>query len=641
MKRWLHQGKLRYIAALCLTIGLFVSYQLLPAEGGDLYPKSILIRLEDIGPGGQYSGMDNLGKLRAVLELLAEHQTAYQLAVIPRWLDYPADGTVYDRRLDGREDPYIEAFDQLLTYAQQHGGVIGMHGYTHQVGSVRRADGHHESAIGNEFNVPDVPETQTEAFAAERVKQGYDIMHRAGFEPRFWEAPHYHTTAVQDEVFRGMFGIQYQDNVNLLPGAVHPLYVEGRQTAVAASPLGSVYVPTPYSFIPYNRDADLILKQLGKTERLPSFFYHPFLEFKHLVQAFDEEGQPVMKDGLPVYHYPAKSKSNLQKLLSEIENKGYNFVSITDLVPFTPSQSVSLLPGNQWRTGDVTGDGVVDIVEWNRSDGEVTVQPGKYDGLRSDSLPEAKVWSRISYGAGDQMVLCDKGRNGRSDLWIMRASGKLEEYRNLNGQFTPVRSWLTGMKNWSELYALRREGDTVVLAGVAGTGSETRIEGVAVTGNQLKPLEAKAWPKKTDSLLQVVDTDAKGLDDLLVSTRKRGRFTKMWAESGGGEWRTSTVTYELPVTPAGQWRIADTNGDGKLDVIVWDAAHGKYSIFEQVEDGEFRYLAEYGPWGSPNAQLIISDFDGNGKKDLGLITPSERKLDIALSFQSTVYPYVR
>ncbi|MDF2668471.1 MAG: hypothetical protein K0R67_777, partial [Paenibacillus sp.] len=360
-----HKSKkrIRIVVITLLMIFSFNSIPYISAVGTDNQPKYILLRLEDIGPGGQYEGPEQLGKLRAVIELLKEYKVHYQMAVIPRWIEIPKDGKRYDISLDKTDDPYVAAFVSLLKQAESNGAVIGMHGYTHQVGDVRRDDGQHESGIGNEFNVSNVEETKSTRFAQQRVEEAIQIFEGINIRPKFWEAPHYQTTPEQDEVFRCFFGLHYQADMFKNRNPVSAQYSTARNTRVGETSLGAVNVPTPLSYIPYNRDADIILKQLDQSDRLPSFFFHPFLEFKHLTPVLDANGAPVLQDGLPLYRYPAKSKSILTKLLIQLEQKGYKFIPITDYIPFTPAQSVRIegMSEKNIQIADVTGDGQADV----------------------------------------------------------------------------------------------------------------------------------------------------------------------------------------------------------------------------------------------------------------------------------------
>jgi hypothetical protein len=412
---------IRYALAAIVIGVLATVYHIFTVEGGSTAPKLVMIRMEDIGPGGEYDSLERLGKLRAVFDYLTKHDVPFHMAIIPRWNNITPDGTRYDTALNQTDDPYVQSFDLVLKQAIRDGAVAGMHGYTHQVGYVRRDDGHHESGIGNEFNVPDVLPTMTTEYAIERVSEGMKIMESADIRPMFWEVPHYHSTPEQDNVFRSFFGLHYQAEVQMNRNAPQALYLTNRNTGFGASSLGAAYVPTPFDYIAYNKDEKVILDRLGKSNNIGSFFYHPFLEFKHLLPVLDEAGEPLLRDGIPVFTYPVQIKSTLQKLIAGIETKGYSFYSILDYVPFTPAHSVPLKARGKDNgaaaaakagkgasrsvkepqdtmvlLGDVSGDGQTDTVRWDHASGDIYVTACDFRTQRNTRQQPVQIWSFTS-----------------------------------------------------------------------------------------------------------------------------------------------------------------------------------------------------------------------------------------------------
>lgn len=106
-------------------------------------------------------------------------------------------------------------------------------------------------------------------------------------------------------------------------------------------------------------------------------------------------------------------------------------------------------------------------------------------------------------------------------------------------------------------------------------------------------------------------------------------------DTAGFGWKVTKVELGLPVED-GTIRFGDFNGDGREGAVRWDPATMPYTVYLKEDDGEWKFLSTFGPWGKPGARLklVVADFDGNGKSDLGLIDLSEGTLDVALSFQS-------
>ncbi|WP_164821276.1 DUF2334 domain-containing protein [Paenibacillus koleovorans] len=628
--------KFRILLLVGLLAGVFSSVTYMSALGNDNEERIILMRLEDIGPGGQYEGPEQLGKLRAVLEMLQAHGVRYQMAIIPRWVNVNKDGARYDVSLDRQDNPYASSFVSLLKSAVAGGAVIGMHGYTHQVGDVFRTDGHQESGIGNEFDVIDVEATKTPGFAKQRVDEAIRLFKSIGLQPQFWEAPHYHTKAEQDAVFRCYFGLNYQADVQKNRNAAHPQYTTSRNYGFGESSLGSINVPTPLSYIPYNRGAEFILNQLEKGGRLPSFFYHPFLEFKHLEPVLDAQGKPVVRDGLPEYVYPAKPKSILQNLLPALQQKGYRFISINDFVPFTPGKSVALaqpMDGKNVQLADVTGDGQSDVVQWAVDRGELLVKRGAFGGYRNEPIGEETVWASIPLGAGDVWTLYDGNNDGLSDLWVMRSNGTLESYRSTGKMFVPYRSWKTGVSGMTNLVALNEQSDGFVLAG--SNKERTKLEAVSVQGDTVRAFEPIVWKKKPSQLVPG-DLDGDGKEELVSPFEQTSRWLQLSPNLATGRWEREAPPLELPTVENGIVRLADFNGDGAQDVLFWDRKSQTFSVYVQVGKNRFRYLSKLGPWGPTKGRLIVSDLNGDGRKDLAIVNATEPYLDTAMSWESKV-----
>lgn len=624
----------RYLLAFLLVTAGGTVYHLMTVSGEQSDPRFVLLRLEDIGPGGQYDSVDKLGKLRAVLEYLGDEGVHYHLGVIPKWVNYSENGEIYNRSIDQTDDEYVAALVRLLHQAEGNGGIVGMHGYTHQVGETKRTDGQQETGIGNEFSIAGLPETDTLEYADNRIREGLKLFRAAEITPDFWETPHYHTSSELQKVFRSYFGLIYE-NVPENPNQPAMQFVKDGNQRYGAASLASAYIPTPFSFIPYNRDERLILDQLGKSNRIPSFFYHPFLEFKHLLPVYDENGNQEVRDGLPEYRYPDKNRSNLQKLVSEIKERGYKFYSIHDYIPFTPGRGVNLVAGQSdaVRLGDVTGDRQTDIVEWNAKTGDVLMTEGSFRGFRNDSRPGSEVWATIPYRKGDRFVLADQNNDGRADLWIIRSSGAVNVYRSDKDRFTLSQSFNLPEKAlpWENTYVIKQRDGSLVLAGTEAEGSQ--LYAYVFRNGSWLPVEPLKWRPGIFQSLQVVRSEENGSERFFAARANSGSGVSLEVESGKPVWKITKHNFKLPFTDD-EMLLGDYNGDGLEDVIVWNRQQKTGTVFQQTKEKEFVKLSSFGPWGDEGGRLIVNDFDGNGKADLGMFGPDGRILDIACSFES-------
>lgn len=625
---------LRYVIAgivsLCLYIGL---YHIITVEGADNNPRFMMLRLEDIGPGGYYSTPEGLGKLRAVFDYLHQQHVHYSMAVVPRWINISQDGIRYDRAIDQLDDDYIQAFDRILRDAEEHGGSIGMHGYTHQVGDVHREDGHQASGLGNEFNVIDMPETATTAFAEQRVQEGYRRFRLANLSPHFWEAPHYHTTPEQDKVFRSHFGLFYQPDVTIDPNPPAAQYENVLNKGFGNTSLGNVFVPTTLSYIPSGKDEKFILNQMGKMERINSFFYHPFLEFSHLVPVVDDGGEQILQDGIPQYQYAGENKSVLQRLITQIHLKGYPFYSIHDYVPFAPS--VSLKVGSMKSTlvqiGSVSGRNQNDIVTWDKKTSNLSVIQAQYTGLRNENQPAPQVWTSLPYADGSAFTLNGMNDRNKKGLWVIRPSGKLESYSSNGTTFERQQSWTIPAKRWFDLYELRQPNGDCILAGQSKDRSQ--LLGVYLHGGKVKEIKPYTFRSNSSRELLVRNSRNEDSQRLFLFKENTSQGVEFELDTTNMQWKLNKVSLNIP-DELGGVRFGDFNGDGKEDILRSDTNNLTNRVYLQTTENEYRLLSVFGPWGRANGRLTVADFDGNGKVDIAMLPNDAGQLDVALSYQS-------
>ncbi|MBP1967798.1 DUF2334 domain-containing protein [Paenibacillus aceris] len=626
-------GWLRYGIAGLVSCGLFLGlYHMMTVEGADNNPRFMMFRLEDIGPGGYYSSLEGLGKLRAVLTFLDEQQVHFSMAVVPRWINITAEGARYDKSIDQLDDSYIQAFNKVIKDASEHRATIGMHGYTHQAGEVHREDGHQASGIGNEFNVSDLPETSTTAFAESRVKEGLARFRKAGITPHFWEAPHYHTAPEQDKVFRSYFGLQYQPDVTIDPNPPVARYENIVNKGYGNSSLGSVYVPTTLSYIPNGKDEKFILNQLSVAGRIYSFFYHPYLEFSHLEPTLDEYGVPVIQDGIPSYHYEGDNKSVLQRLITQIHGKGYPFYSIHDYVPFTPAErvKVGISKTTQVQIGTVSGRDQMDIVTWDKQAGAVSVVEGQFKELRNDRQPASRPWAAIPYSDGSAFSLNSRIDDKKKGLWIVRPTGKLEAYASTGSSFKRSQEWPIPANRWYDLYELRQPNGDCILAGQSQDRS--KLLGIYLHKGEVKIIKPYIF-KSNSSRDLIVRNVLRDQQKLMLFKENTSQGVEFELDQATMQWKLGKVELDIP-DELGSIRFGDFNGDGKEDILRWDPKNLTNRVYQQTEDHTYKLLSIFGPWGKANGRLSVADFDGNGKADIAMYPNDDGFLDVALSFQS-------
>lgn len=261
--------------------------------------KISLIRLEDISPGGYYSDSANLEKLRIISDFLSSRGVTFHIAWIPRHID-PSSG--YDCDPASNNSLYASEFIYTLDYLVDHGGIVGLHGYTHQYKNTRTGEGY-EFFSTTELKVPSSPK-----YARKRIEKSIESANTLGIKYYFFECPHYAASPNQLKEIEKYFQYIYQPNLDYNIKTNNGLVIKQNNV---------YYVPTPLGY--YNKGNNIIDKLNTINDKtLASFFFHPMIEFKYI--NLDENGE-----------YEYSNESPLHNIVDAFEKKGYKFESILNL----------------------------------------------------------------------------------------------------------------------------------------------------------------------------------------------------------------------------------------------------------------------------------------------------------------------
>lgn len=621
------------IAATVIVTVTVLLYQL-TFTGENIYPNTnkqhAMIRLEDIGPGGVYGSLEGLGKLRAVMEYIQTKNIPYHIAVIPRWVSIGADGTWKERGIDDpNPDSVVSHLIKLLQEGEKHGAILGMHGYSHQYGETANAGNNQISGTGNEFKVKGEPETKERSYAAERITQSIAAFEQAGLQPMFWETPHYHDTRGQEKVFRSFIGILYQPDFFSLR-TLKDINVYDTKNTYGQSSLGSIYVPTTYSYVKDEKSVDQILSKAAKTNGLASLYLHPFLEFPYLEEQVGVDGKQLIKDGLPVFKYKEDgSRSYLHRLLDDFENEGYRWMSLHDMIPFSPAHRVTLPRTNtqQILLGDVTGQGHTDVIVVEKH--RVLVVPQTYKLPRNRPQTASQVWLNHTFLSEEELILSDWNNDGKQDLISYnKKTGELRvSFADESCFLAPV---LLGKlsSGLQDLKKIQSEKDSGLIA-----KQKEQIIFIHFVNNKLVISKVQSsFPKDSD--LYIGQFESSFQNDILCVSRKDRRVSVLY-DNGNGQYTQSKIEW-INLSPGDQILVGDPNGDRKSDLIIYTSKTGVWQIYENKGNHQFVPLDnDFGPWAHGKGRIgIVADFDGNGKTDIGSYDNSENVLDIALSFRS-------
>lgn len=270
---------------------------------------SAYIRLEDIVADGtdtqskpNYT-VENLEKLRYTAEYLYNKGEEYYIAWVPVYSN-PATGIWND--VSVTFNLYNAYFVYTLDYMADHGGHIGLHGYTHQYGNDK-------SCVGYEWG-PNTPYTHQQQM--QRMIYAKEACHRLGYTEEFFEFPHYGATSQQLKMAENYFDIIYQS---------YPKQTLLNQlTYTTQSNKKVYYVPTPADYVRHITDLNGILDRLSnsmKNNYTMSLFYHPVLDIKEITTT-------NTNDGTRLWYY--SDQGILPIIIEYMTSKNYKFDKIKE-----------------------------------------------------------------------------------------------------------------------------------------------------------------------------------------------------------------------------------------------------------------------------------------------------------------------
>jgi hypothetical protein len=109
------------------------------------------------------------------------------------------------------------------------------------------------------------------------------------------------------------------------------------------------------------------------------------------------------------------------------------------------------------------------------------------------------------------------------------------------------------------------------------------------------------------------------------------QFTRRAAETLAGSFKKGQFQV-LPLSKTAkarrglQW--ADANGDGRVDLLVAEPESGKLSVYFQKADGSIASPRTF-PSLAGVSDVAVSDWDGDGKPEIFLLSPDERQVAVA------------
>jgi hypothetical protein len=289
------------------TINLFYNRDEVLYKGEQKGNRPALIRLEDVTAGAVYGSPENLEKLRIIGDMFFSKNICFHIAWIPRYVN---PGENIDNDLIQNYSIYNCDFIYTLDYLISKGGIVGLHGYTHQYGN-------EESAVGSEFTSDRLT---TEKEIRERVEKSINTANTLNIPYSFFETPHYAATKFQIGIIEEYFHYIYEGYCYDICHSYKP----------CVSPINkkTIFVPTPLDYVEGDKknSDDLMLLKIKLLPRfiLASLFYHAFLEFPYINILRKENGYPS---------YEYKENSLLNNIIKALLNKKCVFTGISEIKP--------------------------------------------------------------------------------------------------------------------------------------------------------------------------------------------------------------------------------------------------------------------------------------------------------------------
>lgn len=269
-------------------------------------------------------------------------------------------------------------------------------------------------------------------------------------------------------------------------------------------------------------------------------------------------------------------------------------------------------------TGDLNGDGYPDIVIGNQGSytgNQVSVLLNNGDGtfkIPVDYSPDANS-EFITYS----IAIGDATDDGKADVVVGSNQGAIYVVPGKgDGQLAVSRTQVLtpGTDDFDidgvAVADLDGDGHPEVIAGVGAPGSVDVFRGLG--GGVIAPTPTQSVPTGTNTIA-IADVNNDGTPDV-VAGRYGGNAVQVLLNNGG-ILTNSGVTYSLPLFTDLLWvRTADLDGDGKTDILVSNYSD-RAEILYGNGDGTFEQPVRI-PLGYPVQDIVAADTDGDGRLDL-------------------------
>ena len=216
------------------------------------------------------------------------------------WIPVYADpAAAYWNDVSSDTGLYNSYFLYVMDYIADHGGHIGLHGYTHQYGDT-------VSGEGWEWGSNTLYGTNDQQRRMILAKQAAA---KLGYKTEFFEFPHYGATTSQLLMAEHYFDVIYQSFPN-----------ESRKNVLTYTERSGkkvYYIPTPAGYVANTEDNSIFDKidQCSKNGCTMSLYYHPVID-RDMISV-------SIKEDKIIWYYSPNGK--LPQIVNKITEMGYRF----------------------------------------------------------------------------------------------------------------------------------------------------------------------------------------------------------------------------------------------------------------------------------------------------------------------------
>ena len=282
-------------------------------------------------------------------------------------------------------------------------------------------------------------------------------------------------------------------------------------------------------------------------------------------------------------------------------------------------------------TGDLNGDGKIDVATANDLDNSVIILPGKgtggFQSLFGTSvgvMPDGLDAADFNHDGIKDLVVADRSD---SNLLILQGNG--------DGTFTASPNLvLTGNKPSAAL-AVDLTGDG--FPDVVATNSADNTITVAVN-NQVGGFQSPLTFSVSARPVAVAagDFDNNGKMDLAVLNQATMNVSILLGNGDGTFQPAQTFVTGAGTSPSAI-AVGDFIGNGKLDLAVAATASGTVAVLLGVGDGTFTLPVQYTAGTGPSG-VAAADFNGDGKLDLAVTNATSSTVSILIGLGNGTFP---